>query len=490
VAERLGEILVKQGACSEAAVRDALKNQIIFGGRLGTNLLELQAVTEEALAKALGMQHGLPSLHGPQTLDPAAVALVTSEVADRCDAIPFLLQDRRLALVVVDPRNLAMLDEVAFVTGRAVHPIVAPESRVWALLKETYAIDRHLRGIEIDFASMRGRVDAARSVPTAAPAQPQAAGADLMDEGEFSALYETVAKAPARPAAPPAAESPRPPAAALPAPPAAPQRPVATPPPGFARPVAPPPSVAPPPAARAAPPAAPIPTRAAPPAPPRPPDDVIELTDLLEPGAPELPTPARPVPPHVAAEVLAALAQAPGHAPPSRLVAPRPPEPEPSPLSFAEAVRFLEGVSERDAIARTVLRYARSKFKRAVLLTVHRGAAHGWAGLGERLGPEAVRRIHLALGLPGIVDTVVRTQAHFLGPLPKTESNVRLLKALGGGVPGNALLMPILALGRVVNLFYADAGKGGTVDSGDVGELLILATRIAKSYDTLLERVR
>ena len=61
---RLGEILVREGACSEPSVRDALKNQIIFGGRLGTNLLEIQAVTEDALAKALGKQHALPSLSG------------------------------------------------------------------------------------------------------------------------------------------------------------------------------------------------------------------------------------------------------------------------------------------------------------------------------------------------------------------------------------------------------------------------------------------
>jgi len=196
-------------------------------------------------------------------------------------------------------------------------------------------------------------------------------------------------------------------------------------------------------------------------------------------------------PPALAAEVLAALAGAAGHAPPPQLVRPaRREEPEPSPLAFDEAVRFLEGVTERDAIARTVLRYARSKFKRAVLLTVHRGAAQGWAGLGEKLGPEAVRHIHLALGTPGIVDTVVTTQAHFLGPIPKTEANIRLLRALGGGVPANALLVPILATGRVVNVFYADAGKGALVDAGGVGELLILATRIAKSYDALLERVR
>jgi hypothetical protein len=201
------------------------------------------------------------------------------------------------------------------------------------------------------------------------------------------------------------------------------------------------------------------------------------------------PQPAQRAPPPGNVVELTELLIDEGRTPPAWLAPPARPEPEPSPLSFAEASRFLEGVGERDAIAKTVLRYARSKFKRAVLLTVQAGAAHGWAGLGERLGPELVRRMHLALGTPGILETVVGTRAHFLGPIPKTDANIRLLKALGGGVPANALLVPILALGRVVNVFYADNARGGTVDSGDVGELLILATRIAKSYDALLDRV-
>ncbi len=378
---RLGEMLVKQGACSDAAVRDALKNQIIFGGRLGTNLLEIKAVTEEALARTLGRQHALPSLFGDLQLDEHATALLTAEIADRCDAIPYVLADRRLAVIVVDPRNLAMLDDVAFATGKQVHPIVAPEARVWALLRQRYAIDRHLRGIDVDFAEVQGRIDHARGLRPDAPEDgkrgPTPGDADLIDQGAFEAIYG----APGRPPA----------------------------------------------------------------------------------GSPRAPLLAAPPPDNVA---------------------------EPSPLSFAEASRFLEGVDERDAIAKTVLRYARSKFKRALLLTIDRDAAHGWAGLGERLGAHAVRRMHLALGTPGILETVVVTRAHFLGPIPKTDANIRLLKALGGGVPANALLVPILALGRVVNVFYADNGKGGVVDSGDVGELLILATRIAKSYDALLERVR
>jgi hypothetical protein len=157
-------------------------------------------------------------------------------------------------------------------------------------------------------------------------------------------------------------------------------------------------------------------------------------------------------------------------------------------VGFDEAVRLLQGVDDRSAIARTVLRYARTKFRRALLLTVNRGAAQGWAGLGEKLSREAVARVRLRLGTPGIVETVVSTRAHFLGPIPKTESNVRLLKQLGGGVPGNAFLVPILVRGRVVNVFYADNGKGGMVDAGDLGELLILATRIAQGYDALLGR--
>ena len=69
VPPKLGDLLVRDGACSADAVRDALKNQVIFGGRLGTNLLEVGAVTEEALARALGRQHAIPALSGDLALD-------------------------------------------------------------------------------------------------------------------------------------------------------------------------------------------------------------------------------------------------------------------------------------------------------------------------------------------------------------------------------------------------------------------------------------
>jgi hypothetical protein len=150
----------------------------------------------------------------------------------------------------------------------------------------------------------------------------------------------------------------------------------------------------------------------------------------------------------------------------------------------------LAGVGDRDAIARIVLRHARSRFRRSVLLTVHGRSADGWEGLGEGLTPRVVAGIHASLEGEGILRTVVESRSHFLGPLARTEANVRLLRALGGGAPRNAFAMPILARGRVVNVLYADEGRGGTVDPAAVGELLILATRISQSYDALLARAR
>jgi hypothetical protein len=404
VPPRLGEILVQEGSCAPRAVRDALQNQAIFGGRLGTNLLELGAVTEEALARALGRRLGVPSLWGELHVDPRASALLRRDVADRHDVVPYLVADRKVAVLCADPTDLAMLDEVAFATSKGVHAIVVPEARLWALLRQTYGFERQLRGIDVDFATL-----SQPGSPSARAAGPVALAGDLMDEGAFEALY-----------APRGAGDE---------------------------------------------------------------EEVLELSDA------DLFT-AASVAPGLAAKVLSTL-EGPGHRPPAHLgpdATRRREDPEPSPLAFADAVRFLDGVEERNAIARTVLRYARSKFRRTLLLTVNGDVAAGWAGIGDGLDAERVRAIRLALGRPGILDTVVTTRAHYLGPIPKTESNVRLLKSLGGGVPGNAFLVPILALGRVVNVFYADNGRGGVLDSSDLGELLILSTRIAQGYAALVAR--
>jgi hypothetical protein len=436
---RLGEILVQEGSCSPEAVSEALQNQAVFGGRLGTNLLELGVVPEDVLAFALGKRTGAPALYGDLPPDPKALRLMDRRLAERWDVVPYLLADRRLAVLARDPCDLQMLDEVAFATGKSVHAFVVPEARLWRTLQRAYGVDREHRGL-----------DMGRRAQTPPPVA-KVAGPDLIDEANFQELYGLVGYATPTPGTIPAIRrdqlQPRPEGEA----------PVPTPAPG------------------------PLVTAAE-----------TEAEALAGPPGPGLPDGLPPL----TLELLDELTASQGHQPPTALELPqllqaRTPArgaPEPSSLSFEEAVRFLEGVGDRDTIARTVLRYARSRFERVVLLTVRRGEAHGWTGLGGGLTPAAVHALRLPLGVPGVIDTVVSSQAPFIGPLQRTWANIRLLKGLGGGVPGNVLLVPVVALGRVVNVLYADAGRGRVVDGSALGELLLLATRIAQGYEDLARR--
>jgi hypothetical protein len=428
VTQRLGEILVSEGACPASAIAEALQSQAIFGARLGTNLLELGRVTEEALAFALGKQSGAPALFGELPPDPVALRLVDRKVADRWNVVPFLVAERRLALLARDPGDFRMLDELAFATGRRVQAFVVPEARIWRMLRKSYGLDRERRGIDV------GPDRRAWTPPPAPVAAPILPADDLMEEAEFEGLYGQLSGHP-------------------------------TPAPGTLQAVIPPQEAG---------------TAAQPEA-----LDAADLLELLEassiPAAvPTSTATSTPTPTATSTSTPTPTPTPTDHDSP--LVA------EPSPLSFADALRFLEGVEERGAIARTVLRHARSRFRRALLLTIRHGEAHGWAGLGGGLTPAMVHAIRLPLATPGAVATVVSTRAPFVGPLPKTWSNIRLLKGLGGGVPSSALLVPVVALGRVVNVLYADNGRGQQVEAGDVGDLLILATRIAQSYDALARR--
>ena len=88
--------------------------------------------------------------------------------------------------------------------------------------------------------------------------------------------------------------------------------------------------------------------------------------------------------------------------------------------------------------------------------------------------------------VPSVFQLVVESRAHFLGRLTKTEVNIRFLKVLGKKVPLSAFLLPVLARGRVVNVLYADNGHKSHC-TVNIGELLILAQKIAGCYESLFK---
>ncbi len=174
-------------------------------------------------------------------------------------------------------------------------------------------------------------------------------------------------------------------------------------------------------------------------------------------------------------------------APPPKPAAP-PEPPEPPPLQFAEAQALLQRSANRDEIALTVLRFARSKFRRALILNVQGDLVTGWKGIGLRVKQRNVVRMGVTLREENTFKMVRDLRSHFVGPMKATPGTDVFLKLLGGKFPpASVVLLPLLVRGKPVHLLYLDQGPA-QMTPPDVGELLILSQGVTRSYEALINQ--
>jgi hypothetical protein len=212
MSRKLGEILVEGQHLSPADLKKALDAQMIFGGRLGTNLLDLGLLDEETLTRVLKEQRRV-EVATPRMLEQASVEalrLVPMKIAARHHLVPFALEDKKLKVAMMDPTDLIAIDEVQFVTGCTVIPHLAPEVRVLFYLERFYGLQRpvrYIRLVDVDgpvAATPEPHATPASAAPAVAPARAQpAAAAPLVD---LDALLGAPAPLPPLPA--PAPERP------------------------------------------------------------------------------------------------------------------------------------------------------------------------------------------------------------------------------------------------------------------------------------------
>jgi type IV pilus assembly protein PilB len=138
MAAKLGELLVKAGLISDAQLQKALEHQKSQGGKLGTNLVKLGLLKEDDITKVLSQQFGVPAIQlTTYEIDETIVKLVPSEVAQKYMVIPVNRHGATLTIAMVDPTNVFAMDDIKFMTGYNVEPVVAAESAIKA------AIDKH-----------------------------------------------------------------------------------------------------------------------------------------------------------------------------------------------------------------------------------------------------------------------------------------------------------------------------------------------------------
>jgi type IV pilus assembly protein PilB len=168
----LGKLLVTLGQLSERDLQRALEAQRGSGKRLGELLISMGLVGAEAVAKALATQLSLPYERPPLTADTAAVALLRGELAKERSVLPLSVSARRLRLAMLDPLDLATVDDVRFQTGKIVEAVVASSVAISEGLHRAYGvhIDKLLEQLPVTIGSEREGDDraleeVARSAP-------------------------------------------------------------------------------------------------------------------------------------------------------------------------------------------------------------------------------------------------------------------------------------------------------------------------------------
>jgi hypothetical protein len=381
---RLGELLIEEKLITPAHLEEALETQVVHGGRVGTNLVELGFLKEVDLARVLGRQHSLPYASGDMVPDPTALAVAEAQFYDDNDVLPMRIDATRLTVTVLGPSQLKAIDTLGFKAGKRVVAVVIPEFRMHQLLRKFCKAFRPLRPIDMNTLRPSARRGEDQPHPVAA--------SELINEDDFAKIYANAMVGEAE----------------------------------------------------------------------------VEAEPIVGEKVEDAPLVGRVV------EEVPAVGVATS-------------EPVLPALTFAQAQAELQRVTDRQDIARTVLQFAKSKFRRALLLSVQGDLVSGWQGMGQGVNSRAVLRIGVTLREQNTFKMVRDLRSHFVGPMKRTPGMAVFYKMLGGGYPTTAVVLPLLVRGKPVHLLYVDQGPD-QLTPPDIGELLILSQSVTRSYEALIRK--
>src|SRR5678816_391286 len=139
MAVRIGELLLKEKRITPEQLQEALNYQRQHGGKLGFNLIKLGYVKDDEITALLSKQYGVPSIAlGQFDVDAAVVKLVPAETAQKYQIVPLSRSGATLTIAMTDPTNVFAMDDIKFMTGYNVEPVVASETAVAAAILKYY----------------------------------------------------------------------------------------------------------------------------------------------------------------------------------------------------------------------------------------------------------------------------------------------------------------------------------------------------------------
>jgi type IV pilus assembly protein PilB len=155
MSQRLGDLLVKEKIITPEQLEQASKAQKEQNCRLGSALVKLGFLTDEDVTNFLSRQYGVPAINLSYfEIDPAVVKLIPFETAKRYQILPLSRVGASLTIAMVDPTNVFAMDDIKFMTGFNIEPVVASESSILAGIDKSYGTGGKEEDLETVMQSM------------------------------------------------------------------------------------------------------------------------------------------------------------------------------------------------------------------------------------------------------------------------------------------------------------------------------------------------
>jgi type IV pilus assembly protein PilB len=145
MALKLGELLLKAQLINQQQLGKALDEQKASGGKLGEVMQRLGYVTEDDIIECLSHQFGVPSINLRHfEVDEGVARLVPVDLARKYNVIPVNKTGATLTLAMADPTNIFAMDEITFMTGYRVEPVVSSEEAIREAIDRYFGSSREM----------------------------------------------------------------------------------------------------------------------------------------------------------------------------------------------------------------------------------------------------------------------------------------------------------------------------------------------------------
>ncbi len=143
MSQRLGDLLVKEKVITPEQLEEATKLQKESHSRLASALVKLGFLSDEDVTNFLSRQYGVPAINLSYfEIDPAVVKLIPFETAKRYQILPLSRVGASLTIAMVDPTNVFAMDDIKFMTGFNIEPVVASESSIIEGIDKAYGTSK------------------------------------------------------------------------------------------------------------------------------------------------------------------------------------------------------------------------------------------------------------------------------------------------------------------------------------------------------------